>query len=121
MPVPPRAIGSDARHDAGGRRSRRLGDDEVRNFGRRIAPVLLGHAEASSIISDRNQPGVSATDVAPIEIFVRPCHPRARNLGQVIERREPVVRRVVFSGAIGHFHEQASRPLDEQWQARDAR
>src|SRR5262245_48400347 len=66
LPVPPRPIGVRGK---GGDRApdepRRFGDDEMRTFAVASRQVSSLTPNASGIISERSQPGVTATDVAP--------------------------------------------------------
>ena len=73
--------------------------------------------KVSSIISERSHPGVTATAVAPNGcelVSLRERQPVHRHLGQVVEHRDPVPRRVVLGGAVRHLDEQTARLVDEQ-------
>ena len=47
---------------------------------------------------------------------MRPRHAGHRDLGEIVEGREPVVIGIVLGGAVGHLDEQAARALDHQRQ-----
>ena len=95
---------------------RRLGDrDEVRAPDRRLAPGRLGdlvdvehHLRAHPAGSQRH--GGAAVRRKLLALCER--EPEDRRLGQVIEGREPVVRRVVLEGAVGHLDHQAAGLAD---------
>ena len=84
---------------------------------RRVAPVRLGDAVGLEHRL-RSQPARRERHrrraVRRELVRQRERHPVHRRLGQVVEERDAVVRRVVLVGSVGHLDDQAARRLDEQ-------
>ena len=73
--------------------------------------------KASSIISERSQPGVSATAVRAVRrevLRLGEREPDDRGLGEVVEGVDAVVDGVVLRRAVGHLDHQAARVADQQ-------
>ena len=71
---------------------------------------------ASSIISERRNPGVSATALAPYAATSWPWEKARRptRRGQVVEHGDAVGGGVVGDGPVGDLDHESSRLLDEQ-------
>ena len=85
----------------------------------RVAPVLLGDAEASSITSERSQPGRQRDRGGAVGrqlLGLGPGQPDHRVLGQVVEERVAVVVGVVLGRAVGHLDQQSAGARDQQRQ-----
>ena len=77
-------------------------------------PVIQQQGDSRIVAQPPGRDGHRGSAVRLQLVPLREGQPVHRDLGEIVEDRDPVVRRVVVGRPVGHLHEQASRPVDHE-------